>query len=318
MPEMLAFCGKRFPVYQRADRTCDTITGSGMRGMHRTVHLTETRCDGAAHGGCHAGCLLFWKEAWLRPCPPDNGQLPIVAHNSHNAVTTHSRDRGWLDATATQNGAGDGELRYRCQATELKRASYPLPWWKPRQYFVDLCINKTSWRRVFGGLANAMINKLRRRLTGRGFPYLGGPLDQTPVEDLGLQPGEWVIVKSKEEIRATLDKNSRNRGLCFDGEMLPFCGKRFRVLRRVERFVEEATGKLIEPRGVSVILDGVFCTSLFRRPCPRCIFSYWREIWLRRDTAEAVPDGSSDLATPCSVDHCSCANPLLEPATPKS
>ncbi len=36
------------------------------RKLKNTVHL-ETRCDGEAHDGCQAGCLLYWKEDWLKP-----------------------------------------------------------------------------------------------------------------------------------------------------------------------------------------------------------------------------------------------------------
>jgi hypothetical protein len=40
MPEMLQCCGNRFRVYKRADKTCDTITGSNQsRRMKNTVHL---------------------------------------------------------------------------------------------------------------------------------------------------------------------------------------------------------------------------------------------------------------------------------------
>src|SRR5262245_31670104 len=65
MPEMLKYCGQRVRVYKRADKTCDTIEYSGSRRMLNTVHLEGLRCNGSAHGGCQAGCLLFWKEAWL-------------------------------------------------------------------------------------------------------------------------------------------------------------------------------------------------------------------------------------------------------------
>src|SRR5512146_3442577 len=65
MPEMFAFCGQRFRVYKRAHKTCDTVFPVRARRVDRAVHL-ETRCDGQAHGGCQAGCLIFWKEAWLK------------------------------------------------------------------------------------------------------------------------------------------------------------------------------------------------------------------------------------------------------------
>src|SRR6185503_19428316 len=66
MPEMFAFCGQRFQVHKRAHKTCDTVFPTRSRRVDRAVHL-ETRCDGQAHGGCQAGCLIFWKEAWLKP-----------------------------------------------------------------------------------------------------------------------------------------------------------------------------------------------------------------------------------------------------------
>jgi hypothetical protein len=66
MPEMLEFCGKRFKVFKRAHKTCDTIEYTGSRWMKNAVHLEGTRCTGSDHGGCQAACLLFWKEAWLR------------------------------------------------------------------------------------------------------------------------------------------------------------------------------------------------------------------------------------------------------------
>jgi hypothetical protein len=65
MPEMFQYCGQPFPVYKRAHKTCDTVSGNS-RGLtlEDSVHL-DLRCAGKAHGGCQAGCLLFWKEAWL-------------------------------------------------------------------------------------------------------------------------------------------------------------------------------------------------------------------------------------------------------------
>jgi hypothetical protein len=306
MPEMLSFCGKRFTVRSRADSTCDTVSASGMRRMGRTVHLGSLRCDGAAHGGCQAGCLLFWKEAWLRRTPSDQDQESPHYGAAQNGAGAIGRDRAWLEARSIQSAPPDPEIRYLCQATELKKASRPLPWWKPGQYLRDIFVNKVPPVDVIRGFIAATCNKLTRRFLGHGYPNVAGTLKQTPVEELRLQPGEWVIIKSREEIVATLDKSGRNRGLIFDGEMLPFCGKRFRVLRRVERILEESTGRMIKPRGTSVILENVFCTSRFRRVCPRAIYSYWREIWLRRAPVEenlATPSESPCLIGDVEADH---------------
>ena len=71
----------------------------------------------------------------------------------------------------------------------------------------------------------------------------------------------------------------------FDVEMAPYCGRRFRVRKRVERIIDEPSGRMMELPGDCIILDGVVCDSRFsakRVGCPRAIPSYWREIWLRR------------------------------------
>ncbi len=65
--EMLSFCGQQIRVFRRADKTCDTVQSGKSLRLIDTVHLGDLRCDGGAHGGCQAGCLLFWKEAWLKP-----------------------------------------------------------------------------------------------------------------------------------------------------------------------------------------------------------------------------------------------------------
>src|SRR4051812_22220842 len=76
MPEMLQFCGKRFMVSKRAHKTCDTVFPVRGRRLDGAVHL-ETRCDGSAHGGCQAGCLIFWKEGWLRPVVEASSQVRV-------------------------------------------------------------------------------------------------------------------------------------------------------------------------------------------------------------------------------------------------
>ena len=101
-------------------------------------------------------------------------------------------------------------------------------------------------------------------------------------------------VKSKEEIAATLTPEGRHRGMWFDREMMPFCGGVFRVRQRIHRFIDErAGGRMIElKKNDCVTLEGVVCSgelSLRRWFCPRAIYPYWRECWLRR----VEPGGAS-------------------------
>ncbi len=67
MPGMWAHCGRRFRVLHPVERMMSEKTGE-MRTLSRTVILEGMTCDGKAHGGCQRGCLVFWKDAWLRRC----------------------------------------------------------------------------------------------------------------------------------------------------------------------------------------------------------------------------------------------------------
>jgi hypothetical protein len=289
MPEMLAHCGKRFRVSGRAYKACDTIEWRQLRKMENAVHLEDLRCDGAAHGGCQAGCLLYWKDAWLKRV--DEAEAGDVLEPAAPAAAT----REILFAQAEGPSPGDGERRYTCQATELLSATTrTLKWWEPEQYVEDIRSGNAPVSSVLRGLLVGFFNKFQQanaRLLPRfclihdckPYPFvLGRARDGSHDERLGLQPGDAVEVKSKEEIFATLDERDRNRGLRFDSEMLHYCGMRAQVLRRVEHIVDEQTGKMIHIKGDCIILEGVVCTGTYHRSCPRRIFPYWREAWLRR------------------------------------
>jgi len=74
--------------------------------------------------------------------------------------------------------------------------------------------------------------------------------------------------------------------------MLRYCGRRGRVLRRVTRIIDEKSGKMLRIRSDCIVIDGFICTGDLHRLCPRSIYPYWREDWLRRvDVAPfAVPE----------------------------
>ena len=71
---------------------------------------------------------------------------------------------------------------------------------------------------------------------GTTFPRKTGKIPEgrpTPTATLNLQPGELVRVKSHQEILQTLTTGNKNRGMSWDAEMVPYCGKTYRVLKRV-------------------------------------------------------------------------------------
>jgi hypothetical protein len=104
-------------------------------------------------------------------------------------------------------------------------------------------------------------------------------------ETLNLQPGEWIEVKSVDEIAETLDERQKYKGLYFMPEMEKFCGKKFRVFKRVEVIKLESTGEVRKLTCPAVFLEQVYCDGEHHDRCDRSCFLFWREVWLRR-----IPD----------------------------
>jgi hypothetical protein len=298
MPEMLAFCGRRFRVRARAHKACDTIDWQQYRRMESAVHLEDLRCDGSAHGGCQAGCLLFWKEAWLLRVEPEEGAPSpedTTERTTPDPDVAGASTKTLLGATQIGTNAA-GETLFSCQATELLRASKGLlPWWEPSQYVQDITSGNSTPPRVIRALLVGLFNRFQQANArylprillirgGKRYPFIEGKATSgsTSTGSLGLQPGEIVEIKSREEIFATLDENDKTQGLRFDSEMLKYCGRRARVLRRIEKIIDEKTGRMLSIKRDCVILEGVICTGDYHRSCPRAIYPYWREAWLRR------------------------------------
>lgn len=285
MPEMLTFCGQRLTVHKVAHKLCDTIGGSGLHTMEHAVHLTNSRCDGSAHGGCQTACLLYWKEAWLKRVEPGEPISP----------TAGRIDLPLLDINTRKDSGPDGEPRYSCQATELLRAAPAcLPGRNLGQYVTDVKTGNVSAITSFKGFLVVMFNRLQgvsRRLLPRrlwlrhglnwGFVEgrLAGP---TPTEQLDLQPGELVRIKTKAQIEATLSDKRLNRGMGFEEEMSRYCGQTARVHARVTQCLDEKTGRLLTMKSPCIVLDDVVCAGVYNGNCPRQFIPFWREIWLER------------------------------------
>ena len=325
MPQMFQYCGQKFKVYKRAHKTCDTVYPIRGRRLSDAVHL-ELRCDGAAYGGCQAACLIFWKMAWLKPV---NGKVTVTGPTSEVVRPAASSSTGTTEADVLAGaytedlGSPDGK-RYICQATQLPRFTTELNWWDIRQYVEDLTSGNVTISRFFKGVTyvayNNLINagiglgRILRWLYDRAQSLWGGvpyprtrgsiPADQpTPTCTLDLRPGELVRVKPFHEILPTLNTDNKNRGLYFDAEAVPYCSGEYRVWSRLNKFIDEKTGRLITLKNSSILLEGVWCRSRYsecRMFCPRSIYTWWREIWLERVIQEP---GSELKNRPESLSH---------------
>ena len=173
--------------------------------------------------------------------------------------------------------------------TEVRRRDR----WDPRFYVKDLTSGNVKAFDFIRFGALAMVNAFLQRWFRVSYPYVRGLAgDKTPTGELNLKEGDLVRVKSKDEIERTLNRQRRNRGLWFDVEMLPYCGKgNFRVLRRVHKILNEKTGVMMNFTNPCIVLENVSCSGNYlanRMFSPKHEHIYWREIWLER-----VPETNS-------------------------
>lgn len=262
MPEMTRYCSQAFRVSCLPKKTC--IEGVGFRDPSGFVFLENLRCDGSAHDDCQRECVLFWSPAWLSDQPP-------VATNSQQA-------------SGAANLPTMKHQRYFCQSTELAGATSVYHERKTSAsgkldgYLADVRSGKMGIVEFLHKVVMAMLYRLGPMVGIDTSGEVYGSNQKTESLSLDLQPGDWVEVKSRKEIEATLDTAGKNRGLLFDPPMLDYCGKRYRVAKRLDKIILEETGRMISLKN-TVILEDVICRAW---ACPRGNLHYWREIWLKR------------------------------------
>jgi hypothetical protein len=109
-----------------------------------------------------------------------------------------------------------------------------------------------------------------------------------------LRRGDRVVVRSLEEILATLDADGTLDGLPFMPEMLDWCGKTFRVDRRASKTCVAVPPPAYTnqrfPADDVVFLDGLRCDGSGHDGCKRSCKIFWKEAWLRPlEAGEAPP-----------------------------
>ncbi len=318
MPEMFKYCGKKFQVYKRAHKTCDYTTQYPYhtRRLADTVHL-GTRCDGEAHGGCQAGCLLYWKHAWLKPVTGDprtpNWVSTETAAGGNVASANIGCSEGAVWAHTQIPDPEGGAPTYVCQVTQIPYATTPLAWWDVRQYLEDYSSGNVGLGSLLRALVYSAYYNLSQAGLGLGpamrwlydrvnplwggtlFPRKRGEIPQgtpTPTSKLNLQQGELVRIKPHLEILKTVDSSNRNRGMYWDAELVPYCGGTYRVLKSVTKIIDEKTSKMVEMKTPCIVLESVVCQARYspcRMLCPKEMYPYWREIWLERVEIPSEP-----------------------------
>src|SRR2546423_6766427 len=109
--------------------------------------------------------------------------------------------------------------------------------------------------------------------------------------DARLFPGDLVEVRAPEEILETLDADGTLDHLPFMPEMVEFCGRRFRVAKRVVKTCY--SGSISTMLGFRtddvVLLDGLRCSGAAHDGCQKACMIFWREAWLRKVQDATAP-----------------------------
>lgn len=278
MAEMAAFCGQKFRVYRGVDKVYDYGRSKTLRRLDDVVLLAALRCDGGAHGGCQAGCYLLWKKAWLRPVTEGRPENPGPRDDHRGEAVLKAR---LASAEPTAPPA------YVCQYSQLSVASSPMSRWDVRQDFRPLLTGNVTVPAFCVALLTRLFNAVQGLRGGSGYPPISrSTLKKTPLVTYGLLPSDPVRVLRSEEIATTLDEGSRNRGLWFDREMIKHCGRPYRVLMRIERIIDNVTGRMVRLKTPCIVLDRADSSGEFLRFCPQHEYLFWREVWL---TPEGPP-----------------------------
>ena len=291
MPEMLGFVGRRFRVTRRAEKICDyrgeSFSSGGCAGTPcsstisvATGPATTVAVPGAASTGRRSGC------AGSIPAPSPLRWSRQTWKRSTRALARRREPGGRSTAKTSTSIAARPRRRWLRRASARLRSAPVCA----RDHLRQRRTVHAAWV-----LGRAVVHRWAQRLGLRSaMPLSPVATPATQPQRLDLQPGELVQIRPRDEIAATLDERGKCRGLWFDVEMAPHCGNTYRVQGRVERFIDETNGRMIELSSDCLILDGVTCSgerSSWRYFCHRAIYPWWREAWLRRVDGD---EGRSD------------------------
>lgn len=170
-----------------------------------------------------------------------------------------------------------------CQMQNLPQLSEgqaeigPLTWSKRIKLWMKRHLSASTKRQI----KRAFVRLLHREPDMLNYPGEAISLSSNPT-GLLLQPNDRVRVRSQAEIRATLDLWGELKNCRYMDSMWQYCGTQQRVLKPVERFVDERDYRMKKTSGM-VLLENLMCqgTPDYGR-CDRSCYYFWRVEWLEK------------------------------------
>ncbi len=109
---------------------------------------------------------------------------------------------------------------------------------------------------------------------------------------MNLHAGDWLTIRTKDEILATLDTQGCCNGLPFMPQMFEYCGQRFRVYKRAHKTcdtVNKTGGRRIED---CVHLD-LRCDGEVYGGCQAACLLFWHTSWIDHDSDDPMPTATN-------------------------
>jgi hypothetical protein len=119
-----------------------------------------------------------------------------------------------------------------------------------------------------------------------------------------LRAGDWVEVRSKEEILRSLDSDSRLDNLPFMPQMFEYCGRKFRVSKRAHKTCDTVTGTGGRSLSGGIHLENLRCNGQAYGGCQAACLIFWKDTWLKPvDGATFLPKANEADFSPAHESH---------------
>src|ERR1700732_714462 len=114
------------------------------------------------------------------------------------------------------------------------------------------------------------------------------------TNDMRCRAGEWIEVRSKEDILKTLDERGQLEGLPFMPQMFQYCGQRLRVYKRAHKTCDTVNDYKGRSMNQAVHLEGIRWDGLASGGCQAACLIFWKEAWLKEVVEPDSPGVDSE------------------------
>lgn len=124
--------------------------------------------------------------------------------------------------------------------------------------------------------------------------------------------GDWVEVRSKEQILKTLDQKGQFDRLPFMPQMFQYCGQRFRVYKRAHKTCDTVNDYKGRKMDDAVHLEGIRCDGQAYGGCQAACLIFWKAAWLKKvdepdtlspEVPDQEPHEKTTSASDCREEH---------------